>query len=97
VEVILQVGKRGTVTLPVKVRKKYGIRPGDTFRLADLDGVLILTPMFIVTALAVVTAKDATTSENSAFVVTVYSTRDLTCPGLKPSIPISCAVTPWLE
>ena len=41
----IQVRKRGTLTLPVELRAKYNIEPGDTFHLFDLDGVLILTPM----------------------------------------------------
>ena len=28
-----------------ELREKYGIQPGDTFRLVDLDGVFVLTPM----------------------------------------------------
>ncbi len=31
--------------LPADLRKKYGIQPGDTFRLVDLDGIFVLTPM----------------------------------------------------
>jgi len=41
----IQVRQRGTVTLPVEFRQKYDIRTGDTFRLVDLDGIFILTPM----------------------------------------------------
>lgn len=41
----VQVRQRGTLTLPAGLREKYGIQPGDTFRLMDLDGVLVLTPM----------------------------------------------------
>jgi AbrB family looped-hinge helix DNA binding protein len=41
----IQVRQRGTLTLPSEIREKYGIRPGDTFRLVDLNGVFILTPM----------------------------------------------------
>ncbi len=41
----VRVRKRGTLTLPAELREKYGIRPGDTFRLVDLDGILVLTPM----------------------------------------------------
>jgi bifunctional DNA-binding transcriptional regulator/antitoxin component of YhaV-PrlF toxin-antitoxin module len=41
----LQVRQRGTLTLPSEIRVKYGIKPGDTFRLVDLDGVFVLTPM----------------------------------------------------
>ena len=41
----VQVRQRGTLTLPADLREKYGIRSGDTFRLVDLDGVFVLTPM----------------------------------------------------
>jgi AbrB family looped-hinge helix DNA binding protein len=44
-EATIQVRQRGTLTLPAGVREKYGIRAGDTFRLVDLDGILVLTPM----------------------------------------------------
>lgn len=41
----IQVRKRGVLTLPSELREKYGIQEGDTFRLVDLDGIFILTPM----------------------------------------------------
>jgi AbrB family looped-hinge helix DNA binding protein len=41
----IQVRQRGTLTLPADIRRKYGIEPGDTFRIVDLDGMFILTPM----------------------------------------------------
>jgi AbrB family looped-hinge helix DNA binding protein len=41
----LQIRERGVITLPADLREKYGIEPGDTFRLVDLDGVFVLTPM----------------------------------------------------
>ena len=41
----IQVRQRGTLTLPADIRRKYGIEPGDTFRIIDLDGMFILTPM----------------------------------------------------
>ena len=44
-ETSIQVRQRGTLTLPVELREKYGIKPGDTFRLVDLDGIFVLTPM----------------------------------------------------
>jgi len=44
-EATVQVRQRGTLTLPVEIREKYGIQAGDTFRLVDLDGILVLTPM----------------------------------------------------
>ena len=43
--IALQVRKRGTLTLPMELRKKYDIETGDTFYLVDLDGVFVLTPM----------------------------------------------------
>jgi len=45
VDETIRVRQRGTLTLPVNLRDKYGIEPGDTFRLVDLDGVFVLTPM----------------------------------------------------
>ena len=44
-EATLQVRKRGTVTLRADLREKYSIQAGDTFRLVDLDGIFVLTPM----------------------------------------------------
>lgn len=41
----VQVRQRGTLTLPAEFRAKYNIKPGDTFHIVDLDGILILTPM----------------------------------------------------
>ena len=41
----IQVRQRGTLMLPVELRDKYHIGVGDTIRVVDLDGVLILTPM----------------------------------------------------
>ena len=44
-DMTIQVRQRGAMILPADLRKKYGIRPGDTFRLVDLDGIFVLTPM----------------------------------------------------
>jgi AbrB family looped-hinge helix DNA binding protein len=44
-EATVQVRQRGTLTLPADLREKCGIEPGDTFRLVDLDGIFVLTPM----------------------------------------------------
>jgi AbrB family looped-hinge helix DNA binding protein len=41
----VQIRKRGTVTLPANMRKKYGIREGDTYRVIDLGGTFVLAPM----------------------------------------------------
>ena len=38
-------GSRGVITLPAELREKYGIENGDIFRLVDLDGVFVLSPM----------------------------------------------------
>lgn len=44
-EATVQVRQRGTLTLPAELREKYGIQPGDTFRLVDFEGTMVLTPM----------------------------------------------------
>ena len=41
----IQIRQRGTLTLPADLRQRYGIQDGDSFRLVDLDGVFVLTPM----------------------------------------------------
>jgi AbrB family looped-hinge helix DNA binding protein len=41
----VQVRQRGSLTLPAELRERYGIEPGDTFRIVDLDGIFVLTPM----------------------------------------------------
>lgn len=41
----VQVRKRGVITLPNALREKYKIEEGETFRVLDLDGVFILTPL----------------------------------------------------
>jgi bifunctional DNA-binding transcriptional regulator/antitoxin component of YhaV-PrlF toxin-antitoxin module len=44
-DVTIQVRNRGVITLPAELREKYGIENGDIFRLVDLDGVFVLTPL----------------------------------------------------
>jgi len=44
-DTVIQVRSRGVITLPAELREKYGIESGDIFRLVDLDGVFVLTPM----------------------------------------------------
>jgi AbrB family looped-hinge helix DNA binding protein len=41
----VQVRQRGTLTLPAEIRERYRIEPGDTYRLVDIDGILMLVPM----------------------------------------------------
>ena len=45
---MIQVRKRGTLTLPANVRERYGIDEGDPLTLVDLDGLLVLTPKVLV-------------------------------------------------
>jgi bifunctional DNA-binding transcriptional regulator/antitoxin component of YhaV-PrlF toxin-antitoxin module len=40
----VQIGKRGTVTLPVQLRKRYGLDAGDLLTVLDLGGVFVLAP-----------------------------------------------------
>ena len=44
-DMVIQVRNRGVITLPAEIREKYGIENGDIFRLVDLDGVFVLTPL----------------------------------------------------
>ncbi len=44
-ETTVQIRQRGTLTLPVEIREKYGIQAGDIFRLVDIDGTMVFTPM----------------------------------------------------
>jgi bifunctional DNA-binding transcriptional regulator/antitoxin component of YhaV-PrlF toxin-antitoxin module len=44
-ESTVQVRKRGVLTLPSELREKYTIKEGDVYRLLDLDGIFVLTPM----------------------------------------------------
>ena len=45
IDATIQVRKRGVLTLPAELRQKYGIEEGDVFRLVDLDGIFVITPM----------------------------------------------------
>jgi AbrB family looped-hinge helix DNA binding protein len=41
----IQIRKKGSLTLPVELRDKYGLAEGDIFTLIDLgDGSFLLTP-----------------------------------------------------
>ena len=41
----VQIRQRGTLTIPTELRQKYKLQQGDTFRIVDLDGIFVLTPM----------------------------------------------------
>ena len=43
----VQIRQRGTVTLPVKLREKYGMRDGDPVTIVDLEGIFLLTPRIL--------------------------------------------------
>jgi bifunctional DNA-binding transcriptional regulator/antitoxin component of YhaV-PrlF toxin-antitoxin module len=41
----IQVRKKGSITLPIDLRTKYGVDEGDIFTLIDMgDGSFLLTP-----------------------------------------------------
>ncbi|MFN8468873.1 MAG: AbrB/MazE/SpoVT family DNA-binding domain-containing protein [Caldilineaceae bacterium] len=44
-EATVRVRKRGVLTLPTDLCEKYGIAEGDTFRIVDVNGVFILSPI----------------------------------------------------
>ena len=39
----VQIGQRGVITLPKKLRERYNLQPGDEVTILDLDGVFILS------------------------------------------------------
>lgn len=44
----IQIRQPGTITLPAKLREKYGLRDGDPVGLVDFDGAFLLTPRVLV-------------------------------------------------
>lgn len=45
VSTIIQIRSKGTLTLPVELRRKYGLNEGDVLTLIDLgEGALLLSP-----------------------------------------------------
>jgi len=44
----VQVRKKGSITLPIDLRAKYGTEEGDVFTLIDMgDGSFVLTPRML--------------------------------------------------
>ena len=41
---MVQIRGRGTLTLPARMRDRYGLHDGDPITVVDLDGVLVLSP-----------------------------------------------------
>jgi len=42
---VIQIRKKGSLTLPAELREKYGLNEGDVFTLIDLgEGSFLLTP-----------------------------------------------------
>jgi bifunctional DNA-binding transcriptional regulator/antitoxin component of YhaV-PrlF toxin-antitoxin module len=45
VTMTVQIRRKGVITLPVELRRRYGLGEGDVFTLMDLgDGSFLLTP-----------------------------------------------------
>jgi len=42
--ITVQMGRRGVVTLPKRLRESYNLKAGDRFALLDLGGVFVLSP-----------------------------------------------------
>jgi bifunctional DNA-binding transcriptional regulator/antitoxin component of YhaV-PrlF toxin-antitoxin module len=40
----IQIAKRGVVTIPHALRKRYNLKTGDVFTVIDLDGTFVLSP-----------------------------------------------------
>ncbi len=44
-EATVQLRDKGVITLPMSLRRKYNLRPGDVFSISDLgEGVFVLRP-----------------------------------------------------
>lgn len=41
---VVQLRARGTLTLPARLRERYGLSEGDPLTIVDLDGVIVLAP-----------------------------------------------------
>lgn len=41
---VIQLRGRGTLTLPARLRERYGLTEGDPLTVVDLDGVILLAP-----------------------------------------------------
>ena len=41
----VQIRERGVLTLPSGIRKRHGIKTGDTYQMLDFDGIFVLTPL----------------------------------------------------
>jgi len=39
-----RMSQRGVLTLPKRLRDRYGLHPGDSISIVDLEGVLVLCP-----------------------------------------------------
>ncbi len=40
----LHMAQRGVITIPKSLRESYGMQPGDTLTLIDLDGIFVIIP-----------------------------------------------------
>lgn len=44
----IQIRGRGTLTLPAALREKYRLDEGDSLKVVDLDGAVLLSPRLLV-------------------------------------------------
>lgn len=40
----IQIGKRGIITIPAELRRRYGLEASDLLTIVDLDGAFLLVP-----------------------------------------------------
>ena len=45
---VVQLSPRGQITVPLNLRQSLGLGPGDTLRIRQQDGVLVLEPAAVV-------------------------------------------------
>lgn len=41
---VIQIRQKGTLTLPARIRERYGLSDGDPMTVVDLDGAIVLSP-----------------------------------------------------
>jgi len=46
-KMVTQIGSRGQLTLPADIRKRLGLRPGDTLLVRLEDGHIVLDPAIV--------------------------------------------------
>lgn len=41
---VIQIRQKGTVTLPARIRERYGFSDGDPLTVIDIEGAIVLSP-----------------------------------------------------